>query len=151
MARRIPDAISTGWEKGDYRNSVFIDGVHPGEGAMEAFEAACREQNWKLWVHSSADYEVIDSGIVNNNNMDSHFSASGDNSEYGDDFTHEGMPLQGIMMTIATPTGVSARQIDAFLTEHTAKWPHKLCWLRLAEEAEVNTKPHRDIIDRYGL
>lgn len=146
-------AIAHTLEKGNYRNSVFIDGVHPGEAAMEAFDAACREQNWKLWVHSSADYEIIDSGTDPNNEIDRNDLDNGINDGINNDDENatKGTPLQGIMMTIAVPTGVSARQIDAFLTEQTAQWPHKLCWLRLAEEAEVNTQPHLDIIERYGL
>ena len=146
-------AIAHTLEKGDYRNSVFIDGVHPGEAAMEAFDAACCELNWKLWVHSSADYEVIDSGTDPSNETDSNELASGINNDINDsdENTNKGTPLQGVMMTIAVPTGVSARQIDAFLTKQTANWPHKVCWLRLAEEAEVNTQPHLDIIERYNL
>lgn len=118
-------------ERGEYRNSVFIDGAHPGEEALTAFDAACREQGWPLWVHSSADYEITDSG----------------NPEASDEPTS----LPGIYMTITAPMQVSARQIDTFLTQQTANWPHRLCWLRLAEEAGVMTQPHLDTIERYGL
>ena len=37
------------------------------------------------------------------------------------------------------------------LQEATGQWPHRMCWLRLAEAAEVDTQPHLDAIERYGL
>ena len=59
--------------------------------------------------------------------------------------------LPGVFFSVAAPDGTAPPVIDQTLRETTADWPHRLCWLRLAEACKVDTRPHQDVIDRYGL
>lgn len=111
---------------GEYGNSVFVSGVHPGKEAIEKLEAACQALNWRLWVHSSSDYQVSDQ-------------------------EQEQVALAGIMLTLAAPNSVSKLKIHEFLTQNTAAWEHQMCWITLARAVDANTEHHQAIIDRYDL
>lgn len=47
-------------QAGGYGSSWLVDGVHPGEPAIEALREEIEARGWKLWVHSRDDYHVID-------------------------------------------------------------------------------------------
>ncbi|MFB2539256.1 heme biosynthesis protein HemY [Acinetobacter sp. c3-l95] len=112
-------------EQGNYRNSVFMDGVHPTEQQLADFKEKCQAKDWITWIHSNSEYQVTDS--------------------------EDGQEYAGMMMTIAVPQQVSPLQIHQFLLEHTADWQHAMCWYRLAEMAGADTAKQKAIIERYGL
>lgn len=120
---------------GNYGNSVFVSGVHPGQQTLEELEAACEALAWRLWVHSSSNYQVTDSQLTDSEQ----------------DHSQQQEALAGIMITIAAPNDVSKLKIHEFLTEHTASWEHQMCWITLAESVGADTETHQAIIDRYDL
>lgn len=113
-------------EEGGYAASWLVDGVHPGEEAWKAFSEAVAAQGWKLWTHNRDDYEVVD-------------------TQAGD------VALPGVLFTVAQPRGQLPLVLHRFLLEATAGWPHRMCWLRLAESCDQDEQPHLDVIERYGL
>ncbi|MCF3997735.1 hypothetical protein L2E47_49265, partial [Pseudomonas aeruginosa] len=90
-----------------------------------AFRETLDARGWKVWVHSNRDYQVTDAS--------------------------SGEELRAIYFTVATPAQQAPRDLHQALQEATGQWPHRMCWLRLAEAAEVDTQPHLDAIERYGL
>lgn len=112
-------------EGGGYSPSWLVDGVYPGEEAFDAFREAMDARGWKVWVHSNRDYQITDAS--------------------------SGEELRAIYFTVATPAQLAPRELHQALQEATGQWPHRMCWLRLAEAAEVDTQPHLDAIERYGL
>ncbi|HBO2357559.1 TPA: hypothetical protein L4H08_001635 [Pseudomonas aeruginosa] len=112
-------------ESGGYSPSWLVDGVYPGDEAFDAFRETLDARGWKVWVHSNRDYQVTDAS--------------------------SGEELRAIYFTVATPAQQAPRDLHQALQEATGQWPHRMCWLRLAEAAEVDTQPHLDAIERYGL
>lgn len=113
-------------QRGGYAGSWLVDGVHPGEDAWTAFSEAVEARGWKLWTHSPDDYQLTD--------------AQGDDA-----------PLPGVLFTLAQPLEQPPLDLHRFLLEATAHWPHRLCWLRLAEACGQDEQRHVDVIERYGL
>lgn len=119
--------LITTLESGNFGSSWFVDGVHPGEETFNAFDAQISELGWRVWVHSNQNYQLTDT------------------------FDADETPLQGVFFSVAAPKDISAAQIDQELTKLTEHWQHPVCWLRLAQAANVPVEPHEDIIHQYNL
>lgn len=113
-------------ESGGHAASWLVDGVHPGEEAWAAFSDAVKDRGWKLWTHSADDYQLADTQA-------------------------DGAPLPGVLFTLAQPQEAPPLALHRFLLEATAGWPHRMCWLRLAEACGQDEQRHLDVIARYGL
>ncbi|CAH2707558.1 hypothetical protein NCPPB1935_07265 [Xanthomonas campestris pv. nigromaculans] len=121
-------------QAGGYGSSWLVDGVHPGEPAIEALREEIEARGWKLWVHSRDDYHVID-------------------PQHPDAFDPEdaGTGLPGVLFTVALPEAAAPLELHRALLAATAQWPHTMCWLRLAEACDQDPRPHLDAVERYGL
>lgn len=113
-------------ESGGHAASWLVDGVHPGEDAWAIFSDAVKARGWKVWAHSADDYQLTDS--------------EGD-----------AVPQPGVLFTVAQPLDEPPLALHEFLLEATAEWPHRMCWLRLAEACGQDEQRHLDVITRYGL
>ena len=111
---------------GQLGRSWPVDGPHPGKAALDAFVDALQARGWNVSLHSNDQYRLADRD-------------------------HDMAELPGVFFSVAAPDGTAPAVIDQTLRETTADWPHRLCWLRLAEACKVDTRPHQDVIDRYGL
>ncbi|WP_263144098.1 hypothetical protein [Pseudomonas sp. RIT-PI-AD] len=112
---------------GEYGASWFFDGVHPGEEAFAGLRDALDARGWNLWVHSAPDYRLEDS----------------------EDPRDE--PLPGVFFTLAAPESLPSLALHQAMEDLTRDWPHRLCWLRLAEHCGADPQPHLEAIERYGL
>ncbi|MCD0246922.1 hypothetical protein JWH04_17700 [Xanthomonas melonis] len=121
-------------QAGGYGSSWLVDGAHPGEEAIEALRADIQARGWKLWVHSRDDYRVIDPAEPDA--FDPERADSG---------------LQGVLFTVALPEAVAPLELHGALLVLLARWPHPMCWLRLAEASDQDLRPHLDVLERYGL
>ncbi|CAD7720125.1 hypothetical protein LMG31884_31380 [Xanthomonas hydrangeae] len=121
-------------QAGGYGSSWLVDGVHPGEPAIEALREEIEARGWKLWVHSRDEYHVID-------------------PEHPDAFDPEDAStgLPGVLFTVALPEAAAPLELHRALLAATAQWPHTMCWLRLAEACDQDPRPHLDAVERYGL
>ncbi|MER3052681.1 hypothetical protein ABS769_02140 [Xanthomonas hortorum] len=121
-------------QAGGYGSSWLVDGVHPGEPAIEALREEIEARGWKLWVHSRDDYHVID-------------------PQHPDAFDPEDAStgLPGVLFTVALPETAAPLELHRALLAATAQWPHTMCWLRLAEACDQDPRPHLDAVERYGL
>ncbi|MBB4132306.1 hypothetical protein [Xanthomonas sp. 3075] len=121
-------------QPGGYGNSWLVDGVHPGEQAIDALREDIEARGWTLWLHSRDDYRVTD-------------------PQQPDAFDAEdaGSGLPGVLFTVALPETVAALELHRALLAATAQWPHPMCWLRLAEACDQDTQPHLDAVERYRL
>ncbi|MEC3888831.1 bacterial transcriptional activator domain-containing protein [Xanthomonas campestris] len=121
-------------QAGGYGNSWLVDGVHPGEPAIDALRKDIEARGWTLWVHSRDDYRLIDPD--NADAFDAEDPQSG---------------LPGVLFTVALPEAVPPLELHRALVMATAGWPHRMCWMRLAEACDQDTTPHMQAIERYGL
>lgn len=121
-------------QAGGYASSWLVDGVHPGEEAINALREEIQARGWKLWLHSRDDYRLIDP--EDPDSFDPEQAASG---------------LPGVLFTVALPEGVAPLELHRALLAATAQWPHAMCWLRLAEACGQDPQPHLDAVERYGL
>jgi len=112
-------------ESGGHGLSWIADGVYPGEEAYQTFCEAIEKLGYSSWVHSLPEYTVTDS--------------------------KDGQEYPGFFFSITAPKSISERELDKCLSKHTDQWKHRLSWLRLAEAAGVDIKPHTETIERYGL
>ncbi|MBG3850957.1 hypothetical protein ABQZ69_06585 [Xanthomonas sp. WHRI 8391] len=121
-------------QAGGYGSSWLVDGVHPGEPAIEALREEIEACGWKLWVHSRDDYHVID-------------------PQHPDAFDPEDAStgLPGVLFTVALPEAAAPLELHRALLAATAQWPHTMCWLRLAEACDQDPRPHLEAVERYGL
>ncbi|MEV7598014.1 hypothetical protein AB0O91_11605 [Kitasatospora sp. NPDC089797] len=106
--------------------TYWIDGAWPGDETWSGFRDALREAGYALWTYSGEQYRVTDPA-------------------------EEGEDLAGIYAALGVPPTASARTADALLQRLTADWTHPLAWLDLAEAAEADLDPHREVVERYGL
>lgn len=113
-------------ESGGYASSWLVDGVDPGEDAWAAFREAVNAQGWRLWKHNRHDYQVTDT-------------------------EHPDEPLPGVLFTVAQPQGEPPLALHRFLETATASWPHRMCWLNLADACDQDKQRHLAVIERYGL
>ncbi|MEM9488478.1 MAG: tetratricopeptide repeat protein [Myxococcota bacterium] len=109
--------------------SYSIDGVHPGDEAMEAVAAAASKHRGVISVRSGDDY-VLD------------LPGDADSAQ-----------VSGIYAFIAVPTAVKPHTLHRLLSQATSDLEHPLVWLELAaalgDEAEFSRQ--RTIAERYGL
>ncbi|UUE98947.1 hypothetical protein NDY24_03570 [Xanthomonas hortorum pv. pelargonii] len=121
-------------QAGGYGSSWLVDGVHPGEPAVEALREEIEAGGWKLWVHSRDDYHVID-------------------PQHPDAFDPEDAStgLPGVLFTVALPETAAPLELHRALLAATAQWPHTMCRLRLAEACDQDPRPHLEAVERYGL
>ncbi|MBB5736918.1 tetratricopeptide (TPR) repeat protein [Xanthomonas arboricola] len=121
-------------QAGGYGSSWLVDGVHPGEQAIEALRQDIEARGWKLWLHSRDEYRVVD-------------------PEHAEAFDPEdaNTGLQGVLFTVALPEAVLPLELHRVLLATTAHWAHPMCWLRLAEACDQDPRPHLDAVERYGL
>ncbi|HEY0584862.1 MAG TPA: hypothetical protein VGD52_01910 [Pseudoduganella sp.] len=112
-------------EQSEFGTSYLVDGVHPGDGAMEALSTAFAARGWKWIVHSEKDYRVFD--------------------------TEKEVQLPGVYFLVAAPVGTAAATIDNTLRELTAGYEHPMCWTGLAEAAGADVGYHEALIERYEL
>lgn len=114
-------------EKGGFGPSWLVDGVYGGDEAFGALRQQIEAKGWQLWVHSHSDYQLSDA----------------EQPDQG--------PLPGMYFTIAIPAHLPAAELHDTLRAATARWPHQLCWLHLAEHCQADTQPHHQVIERYSL
>ena len=114
-------------ESGQYQKSVCLDGVHPGDEAIEALEGALEELNAELRVLSGEGYKLTP-------------------KEQQESF-------QGIYAYIALPTTTSQLQLHTLLSEYTAKQAHPLFWAGLLRELQLFDvrDAQREQMKRYGV
>lgn len=106
--------------------SYWVDGAWPGDETWAGFRDALREAGFAVWAYSGEQYRVTDPA-------------------------EEGGDLPGIYAAVGVPPTASAQAADALLHRLTADWAHPLAWLDLAEAAEADLAPHREVVERYGL
>jgi hypothetical protein len=112
-------------ERSEYGTSYLVDGVHPGDDAMEILATAFAARGWKWIVHSEKDYQVFD--------------------------TEREVQLPGVYFLVAAPEGTAAATIDNTLSELTASYEHPMCWTGLAEAAGADVGYHEALMERYEL
>jgi hypothetical protein len=117
--------VVTVLEQSSYGTSYLVDGVHPGEGALEALTEAFAARGWKWVVHSEADYTVFDN--------------------------ETGSELPGVYFLVAAPVDTAAAVVDETLRELTAGYEHPMCWTGLAEAAGADVGYHEALMERYEL
>jgi len=112
-------------EQSAFGTSYLVDGVHPGEEAMEALAEAFAARGWKWIVHSEKDYQVFD--------------------------TEMEVLFPGVYFLVAAPVDTAAAAIDETLRELTASYEHPMCWTGLAEAAGADLGYHEALMERYEL
>ena len=105
--------------------SYPIDGVHPGEEALEAFVEAVRGRGYGVWIYTDDGYQVT--------------------------LPDTGEETTGVYVGVAVPPTVAAAEACDVFAELTADWPHPMAWLALAEAAGRDVERHRKITEQYGL
>lgn len=117
--------VVTVLEQSGFGTSYLVDGVHPGEGAMNALTEAFAARGWKWIVHSEKDYQVFD--------------------------TETEAQLPGVYFLVAAPVDTAAAVIDQALRELTGGYEHSMCWTGLAEAAGADVGYHEALMERYEL
>lgn len=107
--------------------SYVIDGVHPGEDAVEEATDAVIARGAMLQVLSGDRYRLEPEGAAE--------------------------PLKGMYAVLAVPPTLSAREAHDLLRALTAPWAEPVTWIHLAEEAgdEELAAAHREIAARLKL
>jgi len=113
-------------EAGGFAPSWAVDGVAPDDETFNAFRDRVVEQGWRIWIRSNDQYRLSD-------------------AESGAE------DLPGIYFLVAQPKGEAPQALHDFLETACRDWPHRWCWLRLAEACGQPAQPHWDLIERYGL
>lgn len=113
-------------ESGGYGKTWFIDGVHPGEAAMNQLIEQVEQEGFAIVIRSAEDYRVVDT----------------DNDQE---------ELPGIYFFVAAPQDYTAKKVDEIMTELTKSWEHKMAWYGLAKEANKPVESHQALIERYQL
>lgn len=114
-------------ESGQYQKSICLDGVHPGDEAIEALEGALEELNAELRVLSGEGYKLTPK--------------------------EQQESYQGIYAYIALPTTTSQLQLHTLLSEYTAKQAHPLFWAGLLRDLQLFDvrDAQREQMKRYGV
>lgn len=113
--------------QGHFGKTWLVDGVHPGNGAFKAFEQLVDKQGWRLWVNSTANYQLTD-----------QFDLDEDR-------------LAGVFFSIAAPDHVSPKEIHQLLSRVVEEWEYPVHWLSLAQEVGADLTPHYEVKQRYNL
>ncbi|WP_395794033.1 tetratricopeptide repeat protein [Aquimonas sp.] len=111
---------------GGFGPGWLVDGVHPGEAAFDQLRDTLQARGWKVWIHSADDYEVQDSA-------------------------ENGRSHPGIYFSVSAPAQLPLAEICSAMEQATGGFEHRMCWLRLAEQAGLDADKHRALIERYGL
>lgn len=113
--------------KGHFGKTWLVDGVYPGDEAFRALEQFVNKQGWRLWVNSSATYQLTDQ------------------------FDLDEEALAGVFFSIAAPDHVPPQEIHQLLTTVVDNWEYPVHWLSLAKEVAADLAPHYEVMRRYNL
>lgn len=111
-------------QPGGYR-TYFVDGVHPGGEALEAFIDALREGGYGVWIYTDEDYQVFPPGASET--------------------------VTGVYAGVAVPPAAGAQAAHALLTKLTAGWEHPMSWHPLAVDAGQDVEHHAKVAEDYDL
>jgi len=124
-------------EPGGFEHSWLLDGVEPDDDVYGVMRDALWEKDWACWVVSGPDYRVLD--------------PEADESEQDDEGEDDTSGLPGILILVATPKTVPAKELHQTLKTLTKDFPHPLSWRSLAEHVGQDLAHHEAIEERYGL
>lgn len=108
-----------------FGGSWIVDGVDPGETAIQTGVLALQAQGWVTWFFALDGYVLPDS------------------------YHPEADPVPGIYFTLAAPQSVKVETVESEVAKHFA--PYDLCWPHLAQAANRDMERHTRCIERYGL
>lgn len=114
-------------EAGQYQQSICIDGVYPGDEAIEELEARLEGLGAQLRVLSGESYELTPDG--------------------------EAGSMRGLYAYIALEDSASPLQLHRLLTEYTTAQAHPLFWTGLLRQLQLfeERDQQREQMKRYGV
>lgn len=124
---------------GEFAKSWLLDGVWPGDDAYDVLRDDLWGKKWACWVVSNNEYFVSNPEL----------GASAETSEETSEEDEQRLP--GVLVFVATPKSVPARELHDTLKELTKDWEHPLCWRALAEHVGQDVGLHQLIEEKYEL
>lgn len=120
------------------RTCYSLDGVHPGESALEPIIVALRDRDIHVSVRSDEQYQLM---------LPEPENADDDSAE------HDSEPVPGLYAFLAIAEDADPQPIHALLRELTRDLPHPLVWLELAAALDdsYEVARQRAIAERYEL